>query len=159
MNDSLSTEKPKLPALIWVIGILGILVGGWNGLIGSVASIIALTSPPPEPGTDLTLIQTPYAKVILPIGATWGLLILGSSIGLLFRRNIGRLGVMVMAILSLFGFIAYGLFVGLIVGHGWISVFIGLFIGIFIVGIPAGLIVYYLSRAEIKRIYNANKAG
>jgi len=154
MNESVSTDKPKLPTLIWVIGIIGILVGGWNGLIGSIASIIALTSPPPEPGADLSLIQVPYMKIILPIAASWGLLILASSVGLLFRNNLARQGVMVTALLTLFGFIAYGLFVGLIVGHGWLPVFIGLFIGIFIVGIPAGLIVWYLNRDEIKRIYN-----
>lgn len=154
MNDSISTGKTKLPTLIWVIGIIGILVGGWNGLIGSVASIITLTSPPPEPGADLTLIQVPYMKIILPIAASWGLLILASSVGLLFRKNLARLSVMVMAVLTLFGFISYGLFVGIIVGHGWISVFIGLFIGIFIVGIPAGLVIWYLNREEIKKLYN-----
>ncbi|MEM1059241.1 MAG: hypothetical protein AAGK14_08325 [Verrucomicrobiota bacterium] len=144
----------RLPAGIWVIGILGCLAGGWNALAGSFASGVALMTPPPsDPQGDLTLTQVPEMKVILPLTALWGWLILISSLGLLRRKPWGRIGILALTALTLIGFLGFVLTLSLAYDLPTIGLVSGSIGGILFLGIPCALIFWYLNRTQIKEYY------
>jgi hypothetical protein len=152
-------NKEPLPAGIWIVGIIGCLIGGWNGLGGSIASLIALTFTPSSDPDARTLIEMPAMKIFLPLTAAWGILILSSSIGLLRRNEWGRKGLLIAAVLTLVGFIGFVAFIIFISGANIIESLIGGVMGLIFVGTPAILVFWYLTRDEIKTLYTANRVA
>lgn len=151
------TSKEKLPAGIKVIGIIGCLAGGWNTMMGILASFMALSAEIPADPNQMTLTQMPAMKIFFPVVAIIAFIILISSIGLLRRKAWGRYAVLTTTVFVVLGFIAY-LVSSMIQMQAnesipFIAILIPIIIACVMIGVPSAFIVWYLNKKTIREIY------
>ena len=78
----------RLPSLAKVIAVIGVVGGGWNVLVGSVAFLAE-----PQPGGLLSSTEVQvFLRLLVPVCGLWVL----ASVGLLLRREWGGKGSIVV---------------------------------------------------------------
>jgi len=152
MGSQQRPEPPRrLPTGIKVFAWIGIVVGTWNVLCASVILVS-----PGEPGS---LAAHPVVRCWGAMAIIVGGMSVPAAIGLLLRREWGRRGAIICLILIFATALAYALSfaalswpedgnplrVALLVVPGMI--------GVAVTGIIVGLLIWYLSRDRIRKVF------